>query len=78
MLAPLMAPPERRSSAASFDGAPFVTFTQVADGSTVIPDGVGAFTNFPYEDRLKWRKDKTYEKRPSNEKKPISRTRLTR
>jgi hypothetical protein len=51
-LTPLVAPPAGRSSAASPSGAPFVTFTQVADSLTAIPGGVGTFTNFPYSPSL--------------------------
>jgi hypothetical protein len=41
-LTPLVAP---RSSAASPSGAPFITFTQVADSSTAIP---GSASNFQF------------------------------
>jgi hypothetical protein len=46
LLTLLVAPPARRSSAAPSDL--FVTFNQVADSSTAIPEGTGSFTNFPY------------------------------
>jgi hypothetical protein len=52
LLAPLVAPPAGRSSAAAPPVVPFVTFTQVADSSTAIPGGTGTFTNFPYSPAL--------------------------
>ena len=52
VLTVLVAPPARRSFAAPPSGAPFVTFTQVADSSTAIPDGAGTFTDFPYSPAL--------------------------
>jgi hypothetical protein len=48
LVAPLVAPPARHSSAAPSSSPTFVTFTQVADSSTAIPDGTGTFTNLPY------------------------------
>ena len=48
LVAPLVAPPAGPSSAAPSSSPTFVTFTQVADSSTAIPDGTGTFTNLPY------------------------------
>jgi hypothetical protein len=52
LLAPLVAPSARHSSAAAPSSAPFVSFTQVADSSTAISGGTGTFTNFPYSPAL--------------------------